>query len=327
MRDLINLYISLEGADGEECPHIEYDISVSKDTRLTFTLISEALTQILAQGERTARFLKQMDHIQETELLRSKLYVIYLHRTASDTTIPIASGATLSAGTPAAATPDWEMWDNNLKQEGSHYGSRWATAKRPGLVKHQGGDPWNQHFLSETEDFWVICYILEKGSVINTIRQQASMLPWHSDASWGQVVTYPPGVGVVEWTSLRYEMLYATAFPHHHPDPNFKIKVALDSFTMFFFCKVWSTKLLFEVLEFMGQLKTDDLLEFLTALEDFSWTDYSDFQEIHLSHNWFHTEVLSTINESASGLLEGELLNEAEILLGESGDSKATSSA
>ncbi len=82
-----------------------------------------------------------------------------------------------------------------------------------------------------------------------------------------------------------------------------------------------------EVLEFMGQLKTDDLLEFLTALEDFGRTDYSDFQEIHLSHNWFHAEVLSAINEGASGLLEGELLNEAEILLGESGDSKATSSA
>lgn len=29
-RDLINLYISLEGADREERPHIEYDISVSR---------------------------------------------------------------------------------------------------------------------------------------------------------------------------------------------------------------------------------------------------------------------------------------------------------
>lgn len=50
--------------------------------------------------------------VQETELSRSKLYVIYLHRTASDTTVPIASEATLSAGAPAAATPDWEMWDH-----------------------------------------------------------------------------------------------------------------------------------------------------------------------------------------------------------------------
>ncbi len=49
--------------------------------------------------------------VQETELSRSKLYVIYLHRTASDTTVPIASGRTLGAGAPAAATPDWEMWD------------------------------------------------------------------------------------------------------------------------------------------------------------------------------------------------------------------------
>lgn len=50
--------------------------------------------------------------VQETELSRSKLYVIYLHRAASDTTVPIASGATLSTGAPAAATPDWEMWDS-----------------------------------------------------------------------------------------------------------------------------------------------------------------------------------------------------------------------
>ncbi len=82
-----------------------------------------------------------------------------------------------------------------------------------------------------------------------------------------------------------------------------------------------------KVLEFISDLKTDDLTEFLKALEDFGQTDYSDFQEIHLSHNWFHTEVLSAINGSASGLLEGELLDEAEILLGEGRDSKATSSA
>ncbi len=82
-----------------------------------------------------------------------------------------------------------------------------------------------------------------------------------------------------------------------------------------------------EILEFMGQLKTDDLLEFLMALEDFGQTENLDFQEIHLSHHWFHAEVLSAINEGASGLLEGELLSEVEILLGRSGDSKVTCSA
>ncbi len=57
------------------------------------------------------------------------------------------------------------------------------------------------------------------------------LISGHPNASWGQAVAYPPGVGVVEWTSLCYEMLYAAAFPHHHPDSNSKIKVALDSFT------------------------------------------------------------------------------------------------
>ncbi|KAK0447597.1 hypothetical protein EV421DRAFT_1900969 [Armillaria borealis] len=171
------------------------------------------------------------------------------------------------------------------------------------------------------------------------------LISGHPDASWGQAVTYPLGVGVVELTSLRYEMLYAAAFPHNNPDPNSKIQ---------FFCKVWSTPLphdvrrvvflppiddwtgsciinidyeLSDVLEFMGKLTTDELSEFLMAMEDFGRTDYSDFKEIHLSHNWFHAEVLSAINRSVSGLLEGELLDEAEILLGEGGDSKANSSA
>ncbi|SJL13039.1 uncharacterized protein ARMOST_16475 [Armillaria ostoyae] len=114
------------------------------------------------------------------------------------------------------------------------------------------------------------------------------LISGHPDASWGQAVTYPPGMGVVELTSLCYEMLYAAVFPCNNPDPKSKIK---------FLCKVWSTPLpqdvrrvvflppiddstgsciinvdykLSEVLEFMGELTTDDLSEFLMAMEDFS---------------------------------------------------------
>lgn len=50
--------------------------------------------------------------VQETELSRSKLYVIYVHRTASDTAVPVASGATLGAGAPAATITDWQTWDS-----------------------------------------------------------------------------------------------------------------------------------------------------------------------------------------------------------------------
>ncbi len=50
--------------------------------------------------------------IQETELSRSNLYVIYVHRTASDMAVPLASGATLGTGAPATAIPDWQTWDS-----------------------------------------------------------------------------------------------------------------------------------------------------------------------------------------------------------------------
>ncbi|KAK0430974.1 hypothetical protein EV421DRAFT_1743542 [Armillaria borealis] len=553
-RDFINLYIFLEGTDGEEHPHIEYDISVLRAS------IGEALTQILAQGGRTVRALKQMDHsqfmvststrplcrrdsggddlsfreiaaldqvlsqesshyntplrscrectetltvIQETKLSRSNLFVIYVHKTSSDAAMPTASGATL-AGAPVDAAV-WQMWDSMFlptihslsplfdqsynkpfkiylavhlvmaiaeqitsDKKGIHMG---ADGRLPGIldwlsarVGTHGLDIfsrkqktfqqyvtfWKQvqavatelsqaekdgecsltlqmiftwqnlplcadtldselltpqelhhvahplSFSAANEMFKELsnqgkkCKDIAKNvaqppvisigrfqgqpSILDDIlpnfsftlhpshsKQEARLyrslvegltsLLWtyilisgHPNASWGQAVTYPPGVGVVELTSLRYEMLYTAAFPHNNPDPNSKIQ---------FFCKVWSTPLphdarrvvfllpiddwtrsciinvdyeLSDVLEFMGELTTDELLEFLMAMEDFGRTDYLDFEEIHLSHNWFHTEVLSAINGSVSGLLEGELLDEAEILLGEGGDSKANSS-
>ncbi|PBK58930.1 hypothetical protein ARMSODRAFT_1027835 [Armillaria solidipes] len=55
-RDVINVYISLEGADGVERPYVEFDVSVSRGS------IGEALTRILIQGGRTAWVLNQMDH-------------------------------------------------------------------------------------------------------------------------------------------------------------------------------------------------------------------------------------------------------------------------
>ncbi|SJL06538.1 uncharacterized protein ARMOST_09879 [Armillaria ostoyae] len=51
------------------------------------------------------------------------------------------------------------------------------------------------------------------------------LISGHPDASWRQAVTYPLGMGVVELISLRYEMLYAAAFPRNNPDPKSKIKM------------------------------------------------------------------------------------------------------
>ncbi len=75
------------------------------------------------------------------------------------------------------------------------------------------------HSKQDTHHYW--CLVEGLTSMLWTY----VLISGHPDASWGQAVTYPLGVGVVEWTSLCYEMLYAAAFPHHHPDPNSKIKV------------------------------------------------------------------------------------------------------
>ncbi len=47
----------------------------------------------------------------------------------------------------------------------------------------------------------------------------------HPHGNWNGAVAYPPGVRSLEWTSLRYEMLYAAAFPHMNPGQESKIKV------------------------------------------------------------------------------------------------------
>ncbi len=50
---------------------------------------------------------------------------------------------------------------------------------------------------------------------------------YHWSSAWqlNGAVAYPPGVRSLEWTSLRYEMLYAAAFPHMNPGQESKIKV------------------------------------------------------------------------------------------------------
>ncbi|KAK0430202.1 hypothetical protein EV421DRAFT_1744380 [Armillaria borealis] len=151
----------------------------------------------------------------------------------------------------------------------------------------------------------------------------------HPHSDWNHVVAYPPGVRSLEWTSLRYEMLYAAAFPHMNPGQESTIQ---------FFCKVWSVLLpenvarmiflpainddvggcivnidyeLFDALEAMANV---DLTQILHELTMYGYLDDTE-EEYSLSHNWVHAELLNTIEDGLDGLLRGELLDEAEILL------------
>ncbi|KAK0237588.1 hypothetical protein EDD85DRAFT_789743 [Armillaria nabsnona] len=517
-RDWINLYISLEGCDGEERPHIEYDISVSKVS------IGEVLMQILTKGGRIVRALKQMDHsqltvststrplcrrkgggddlsfqeiasldqvlsqdsshyntplrscrectetstvVQETELERSNLYVIYVHR-ASDMAIPLASGATLGAGAPAAAIPDWQMWDSmflpticclsplfdqsynepfkiylavhlvmaiaeNITSDKKAL-TMGADRQLPGVldwlstrVGTHGLDIFSRKpkTFGQYVTFWrrvqSVAGELSQAKLDEDRAQMLQMLctwqnlPLRADTLESEPLT-PQELHHLNWAVSRVTFnpgQYPSKFHFHlasqslqgrHPpllrsrggdDERLRIPWVLvwlngSLYTMICsmlqrFLTTTRTQIpksnsfakygrqswyigapaslhqtsdsivkspdvgrvvfllpidnwmggciinidfeLSEVLEFMGELKTDNLREFLMALEDFDRTDYLDFEEIHLAHNWFHTEVLSAINGSESGLLEGELLDEAEILLGQGGDSKATTSA
>ncbi|KAK0215527.1 hypothetical protein IW262DRAFT_1299786 [Armillaria fumosa] len=138
MCDIINVYISMQGADGLEHPHMEYDVSVSRAS------IGEALTHILAHGGQAVQVLKEMDHspftesphfntplhhsracpetlmvAEETQLSREDIYVIYIYRTSpGDYSLPqpTAAGAPTAPSAPATAPrtdemPEWATWD------------------------------------------------------------------------------------------------------------------------------------------------------------------------------------------------------------------------
>ncbi|PBK58928.1 hypothetical protein ARMSODRAFT_1027832 [Armillaria solidipes] len=167
----------------------------------------------------------------------------------------------------------------------------------------------------------------------------------HPHSDWNHVVAYPPGVCLLEWTSLRYEMLYAAAFPHMNPGQESMIQVHEFSVACVqansvqqFFCKVWSVPLpenvarmiflpainddvggcivnvdyeLFDALEAMANV---DLTQILHELTVYGYLDDVE-EEYSLSHNWVHAELLNAIEDGSDGLLQGEMLDEAEILL------------
>ncbi|PBK91142.1 hypothetical protein ARMGADRAFT_1081909 [Armillaria gallica] len=160
----------MQGTDGLERPLMEYDVSVSRAS------IGEALTRILAQGGRTARALRDMDHslftvststcplalsngggddlsfreistledvlsqessnfntplrhcracpetlmvVEQTQLPREDIYVIYIHKALSGDYIPpqpITAGTPTAPSAPATAPmtddmPEWATWD------------------------------------------------------------------------------------------------------------------------------------------------------------------------------------------------------------------------
>ncbi|KAK0187015.1 hypothetical protein F5146DRAFT_1003992 [Armillaria mellea] len=151
----------------------------------------------------------------------------------------------------------------------------------------------------------------------------------HLDPKWNNAVAYPPSVHIMEWTSLRYEMLYATAFPHRNPGSSSKIH---------FFCRVWSERLPENVAQLMflpaksnqvsGCIINIDY-ELSEALEAMAYMDMDTFlhelelsglveslgEEYDLCHDWIHAELLTAISDSAEGLLDGDLLDEAGIQL------------
>ncbi|KAK0185390.1 hypothetical protein F5146DRAFT_1005378 [Armillaria mellea] len=128
----------------------------------------------------------------------------------------------------------------------------------------------------------------------------------HLDPKWNNAIAYPPGVHIMEWTSLRYEML--------NPGSSSKIH---------FFCRVWSERLsdqvsgciinidyeLSEALEAMAYMDMDTFLHELEV----SGLVKSLGEEYDLCHDWIHAELLTAISDSMEGLLDGDLLDEAGI--------------
>ncbi|KAK0185085.1 hypothetical protein F5146DRAFT_1144804 [Armillaria mellea] len=150
------------------------------------------------------------------------------------------------------------------------------------------------------------------------------------DPKWNNAIAYSPSVHIMEWTSLCYEMLYATTFPHRNPGSSSKIHS--------FFCRVWSERLPENVMRLTFLAAKSDQIssciinvdyELSEALETMVYMDMDTFlhelevsglveslrEEYDLCHNWIHAELLTAISDSAEGLLDGDLLDEAGIQL------------
>ncbi|PBK91141.1 hypothetical protein ARMGADRAFT_1031837 [Armillaria gallica] len=139
----------------------------------------------------------------------------------------------------------------------------------------------------------------------------------HPHGNWNGAVAYPPGVCLLEWTSLRYEMLYAAAFPHMNPGQESKIK---------FFCKVWRGPLPegvarmvflpaindnvggcivnvdYELSNALEAMASIDLTEILHELTVYGHVDDAEL-EYTLTHNWVHAELLNAIEDGTNGLV------------------------
>ncbi|KAK0197385.1 hypothetical protein F5146DRAFT_1130188 [Armillaria mellea] len=128
----------------------------------------------------------------------------------------------------------------------------------------------------------------------------------HPDPKWNNAIAYPPGVHIMEWTSLCYEMLYATAFPHRNPGSRSKIHSDQVSG-----CIINIDYELSEALEAMAYMDMDTFLHELEV----SGLVKSLGKEYDLCHDWIHTELLTAISDSVEGLLDGDLLDKAGIQL------------
>ncbi|KAK0469762.1 uncharacterized protein EV420DRAFT_1661323 [Desarmillaria tabescens] len=139
----------------------------------------------------------------------------------------------------------------------------------------------------------------------------------HTHIDWNSAVLYRHGVSVLEWTSLRYEMLYVAAFPHVTLDTSSRIQ---------FFCKIWVTPLLPNVGRVVFLLpmncrsrgciinmdfELSDVLEAMAVMTDAD----EDTYEFQLSHNWLHAELLTAVELASAGTVNDDLLDEAELLL------------
>ncbi|KAK0189311.1 hypothetical protein F5146DRAFT_1140884 [Armillaria mellea] len=155
--------------------------------------------------------------------------------------------------------------------------------------------------------------------VINAAISQGHTLPGYPDPKWNNAITYLPSVHIMEWTLLRYEMLYAAAFPHRNPGSSSKIHP--ENVMQLTFLAAKSDQVSgciinidYELSEALEAMVYMDMDTFLHELEVSGLVE-SLGEEYDLCHDWIHAELLTAISDSAEGLLDGDLLDEAGIQL------------
>ncbi|KAK0183874.1 hypothetical protein F5146DRAFT_1007185 [Armillaria mellea] len=134
----------------------------------------------------------------------------------------------------------------------------------------------------------------------------------HPDPKWNNAVTYPPGIlGAAQRSTCVIFVFFCRVWSERLPENVVRLMFLPAKSDQVSGCIINIDYELSEALEAMAYMDMDTFLHELEV----SGLVESLGEEYDLCHDWIHAELLTAISDSAEGLLDGDLLDEAGIQL------------